>query len=168
MLDDDALVRARRAIPGANGAIGAAQNSLVGLRAAALEADETLGRKVNSARGLADELSLLNSAGERIANRMETARLARAETAPRALPVFSDNFLNPSTTSSLILAGTLLPGTDYVYELDFSNRLDGFDFVNNTFTTQGFDLRTDGAFTTGAETPLPPAWPQGQVLQRSQ
>ena len=64
----------------------------MGLRAAALEADETLGRKVNSARGLADELSLLNSAGERIANRMETARLARAETAPRALPVFSDNF----------------------------------------------------------------------------
>ena len=73
--------------------------------------------------------------------------------------VFSDNFLNPSTTSSLILAGTLLPGTDYVYELDFSNRLDGYDFVNSTFTTQGFDLRTDGSFTTGAETPLPPAWP---------
>jgi hypothetical protein len=87
--DQDSLSDTVRAL---NGAIGAAQNSLVGLRAAALEADETLGRKVNSARGLADELSLLNSAGERIANRMETARLARAETAPRALPVFSDNF----------------------------------------------------------------------------
>jgi MYXO-CTERM domain-containing protein len=74
------------------------------------------------------------------------------------LPVFSDNFLDPSTTSSLILAGTLLPGTDYVYELDFSNRLEGYDFNNSTFTTQGFDLRTDGSFTT-AETPLPPAWP---------
>jgi Flp pilus assembly protein TadB len=87
--DQDSLSATIRAL---NGAIGAAQNSLVGLRAAAHEADETLGRKVNSARGLADELSLLNSAGERIANRMETARLARAETAPRALPVFSDNF----------------------------------------------------------------------------
>jgi Domain of unknown function (DUF6468) len=87
--DQDSLSDTVRAL---NGAIGAAQNSLVGLRAAALEADETLGRKVNSARGLADELSLLNSAGERIATRMATARLARAETAPRALPVFSDNF----------------------------------------------------------------------------
>jgi Flp pilus assembly protein TadB len=87
--DQDSLSATIRAL---NGAIGAAQNSLVGLRAAAHEADETLGRKVNSARGLADELSLLNSAGERIANRMETARLARAETAPRALPAFSDNF----------------------------------------------------------------------------
>jgi hypothetical protein len=75
-----------------NGAIGAAQNSLAGLRTAAREADETLGRKVVSARGLADELALLNSAGERIANRMETARVARAETAARAVPAFADNF----------------------------------------------------------------------------
>ena len=75
-----------------NGAIGAAQNSLAGLRTAAKEADETLGRKVASARGLADELSLLNSAGERIANRMESARIARTETGPRAMPAFADNF----------------------------------------------------------------------------
>ena len=87
--DQDSLSATVRAL---NGAIGAAQNSLVGLRAAAHEADETLGRKVTSARGLADELSLLNSAGERIANRMETARLARTETAPRAMPAFTDNF----------------------------------------------------------------------------
>jgi hypothetical protein len=51
-----------------------------------------LGRKVASARGLADELSLLNSAGERIANRMEMARVARAESAPRAMPAFAENF----------------------------------------------------------------------------
>jgi Domain of unknown function (DUF6468) len=87
--DQDNLSTTVRAL---NGAIGAAQNSLAGLRAAAHEADETLGRKVISARGLADELSLLNSAGERIANRMETARLARSESAPRAMPAFSDNF----------------------------------------------------------------------------
>jgi conjugal transfer/entry exclusion protein len=75
-----------------NGAIGAAQASLAGLRAAATEADETLGRKVKSARGLADELSLLTSAGERIANRMETAHVTRAESQTRAMPAFSENF----------------------------------------------------------------------------
>jgi len=77
-----------------NGAIGAAQASLAGLRTAATEADETLGRKVKSARGLADELSLLTSAGERIANRMETARAtpAEAQTQSRAMPVFSEKF----------------------------------------------------------------------------
>jgi hypothetical protein len=87
--DQESLSATVRAL---NGAIGAAQNSLAGLRAAAHEADETLGRKVVSARGLADELSLLNSAGERIANRMESARVVRAETGPRAMPAFSDNF----------------------------------------------------------------------------
>ena len=87
--DQDSLSSTLRAL---NGAISAAQNSLAGLRAAAHEADETLGRKVVSARGLADELSLLNSAGERIANRMETARIARAENAPRAMPAFAENF----------------------------------------------------------------------------
>jgi Domain of unknown function (DUF6468) len=87
--DQESLSGTVRAL---NGAIGAAQNSLAGLRAAAHEADETLGRKVVSARGLADELSLLNSAGERIANRMESARIARTDTAPRAMPAFADNF----------------------------------------------------------------------------
>ncbi|HXJ01033.1 MAG TPA: DUF6468 domain-containing protein [Micropepsaceae bacterium] len=75
-----------------NGAIGAAQASLAGLRAAATEADENLGRKVKSARGLADELSVLTSAGERIASRMETARAVQPEKAPRAMPAFSENF----------------------------------------------------------------------------
>jgi chromosome segregation ATPase len=57
-----------------NSAVAAAQASLAGLRAAAQEAEETLGRKLSGARGLADELSVLTSAGERIASRMENAR----------------------------------------------------------------------------------------------
>lgn len=61
-----------------SGAITVAQLSLAGLRAAAKEADETLGRKVQTARALADELALLNVAGERVAVRMETARDAQA------------------------------------------------------------------------------------------
>src|SRR6266849_9925850 len=61
-----------------NAAVAAAQTSLSGLRAAAQDADESLGRKLSSARGLADELSLLTSAGERIAARIEGARAGNA------------------------------------------------------------------------------------------
>ena len=69
--DQDELAGTIRAL---NGAITAAQLSLAGLRTAARDADETLGRKLNTARALSDELSLLNVAGERIATRMENAR----------------------------------------------------------------------------------------------
>jgi Flp pilus assembly protein TadB len=75
-----------------NGAIAAAQTSLAGLRAAAQNADETLGRKVSAARGLADELGLLTSAGERIAARMENARPGQAHAGARTIPSFADNF----------------------------------------------------------------------------
>ena len=71
--------------------------------------------------------------------------------------VVNDDFLTPTTTSALIAAGTLLPGTLYDYELDFSDRLNGYNYGTGSFTTQGFDLRTDGSFTTGY-TPLPSTW----------
>jgi PEP-CTERM motif len=69
--------------------------------------------------------------------------------------VFSDGFLDPSTTSLTLSANTLLPGTSYTYELDFSDRL-----VNSGDNTQqGFDVRTDGSFTTGvAAVPEPATW----------
>jgi hypothetical protein len=41
----------------------------------------------------------------------------------------------------------LAPSHTYDFELDFSDRLNG-PLVGNAFTTQGFDLRTDGSFTT--------------------
>lgn len=69
--DQEELIGTVRAL---SGAITAAQLSLAGLRTAAKEADETLGRKVHTARALADELALLNGAGERVAMRMENAR----------------------------------------------------------------------------------------------
>lgn len=87
--DQESLSSTVRAL---NGAIAAAQASLGGLRVAAHEADETLGRKVSSARGLADELSLLTSAGERIASRMENARGTRPENASRTTQAFTENF----------------------------------------------------------------------------
>lgn len=71
--------------------------------------------------------------------------------------VVTDDFLKPTTTSALIAAGTLLPDTTYDYELDFSDRLNGYNYGSGSFTVQGFDLRTDGSFTTG-ETPLPSTW----------
>jgi hypothetical protein len=75
-----------------NAAVAGAQSSLTGLRAAAHDADDTLGRKVSSARGLADELSLLTSAGERNAARIESARANHAHAAPRTLPAFTETF----------------------------------------------------------------------------
>jgi hypothetical protein len=87
--DQESLSGTVRAL---NAAITAAQASLAGLRSAAQDADATLGRRVSSARGLADELSLLTSAGERIASRMETARLNPVQTAARNAPNFGENF----------------------------------------------------------------------------
>ena len=67
-----------------NAAIISASAGVAKLRAAAAEADKTLGGKVSSARALVDELSLLTAACERIATRMEGAQKwnapARAET----------------------------------------------------------------------------------------
>ncbi len=87
--DQESLAVTVRAL---NGAIAAAQSSLAGLRTAAQNADETLGRRVSAARGLADELALLTSAGERIASRMENARPGQNPGASRLAPVFADNF----------------------------------------------------------------------------
>ncbi|MCK1554440.1 cadherin-like domain-containing protein [Bradyrhizobium sp. 177] len=56
---------------------------------------------------------------------------------------FQDDFQSSSSTTALIPANTLSPNTNYTFELDFSDRLT----VGST--TQGFDMRTDGSFTTG-------------------
>jgi hypothetical protein len=62
--------------------------------------------------------------------------------------VFQSSFQSPSSTATLIAAHTLAPNTQYNFELDFSDRL----VVGST--TQGFDMRTDGSFTTGPR-PVP-------------
>ena len=88
--DQESLSATVRAL---NAAVSAAQASLAGLRAAAQDADESLGRKVSSARGLADELSVLTSAGERIAARIEGARgHGAAHAAPRSQAAFAETF----------------------------------------------------------------------------
>lgn len=57
--------------------------------------------------------------------------------------VFQDDFQSSSSTTAQIPANTLSPNTNYTFELDFSDRL----VVGSS--TQGFDMRTDGSFTTG-------------------
>ena len=68
-----------------NAAVIGASASVAKLRAAAAEADKTLGGKVSSARALVDELSLLTAACERIATRMEGAQKWNAPTRAETL-----------------------------------------------------------------------------------
>jgi hypothetical protein len=80
------------------------------------------------------------------------------------VPVYSQGFLSPSATSVVIPGDVLSPGTKYSFELDFSDRLNGaYDLIGNSFSEPGFDLRTDGsfttrAFTTRASVPEPSTW----------
>lgn len=78
--------------------------------------------------------------------------------------VFTNGFLSPSTTGVTIPANTLLANHSYNFELDFSDRLDGFDSVHQTFTEQGFDIRTDGSFRTGAAVTGVPEPASGALL----
>jgi hypothetical protein len=75
------------------------------------------------------------------------------------VPVYSQGFLSPSATSVVIPGDVLSPGTKYSFELDFSDRLIGaYDPIGNSFSEPGFDLRTDGSFTTRASVPEPSTW----------
>lgn len=83
-----------------NLAIATAQNSLRALHGAADEAEQKLSRHVTQGRALADELSLLASAGERIATRIENGRPPQAAAsqarpekpaAKSAVPAFLSN-----------------------------------------------------------------------------
>lgn len=68
---------------------------------------------------------------------------------------FGTGGLSPSSTSAVMSANTLLPSTTYTYELDFSDRVTGTDPNSGVPTLIGFDVRTDGTFTTGAAVPEP-------------
>jgi len=67
--------------------------------------------------------------------------------------VFSRGFLDPTTTSVFVPANTLQANASYHFELDFSDRIEGSS--GNVATEQGFDLRTDGNFHTGATIATP-------------
>jgi hypothetical protein len=76
------------------------------------------------------------------------------------LTVFGSSFGAgyPNTTTSVTMAAnTLLPSTTYTWELDFSDRIPVFDTNDGVWTTLGFDVRTDGTFTTGSAAVPEPA-----------
>ena len=69
--------------------------------------------------------------------------------------VFTQGFL-PSSTSSITMAGgTLAADSSYDYELDYSDRDQVSGDGGNFSPVVGFDLRTDGIFTTAAAAPTP-------------
>lgn len=88
-----------------------------------------------------------------------------ATNAETFLTVFGTSFntgLSLSATSAVMPANTLAPGTSYTYELDFTDRIVGNS--NGVPTLIGFDVRTDGTFTT-ASTPEPSfVFPVGILL----
>ena len=64
--------------------------------------------------------------------------------------VFSSGDLDHSVTSLVIPANKLAPNHNYTFELDFSDRLGAATPTFGDVTQQGFDVRTDGSFITGA------------------
>jgi hypothetical protein len=72
--------------------------------------------------------------------------------------VFGDEFQSPLQSSSVIPANSLKGSTLYDIELDFSDRVDGQN-QNGNFTELGYDVRTEGSFTTGVgAVPEPSTW----------
>ena len=64
--------------------------------------------------------------------------------------VFNVGLLPPTTTTVTLGGGVLEAGHSYVYELIYSDRVN-VDTENSRFGAQiGFDLRTDGFFSTRA------------------
>jgi hypothetical protein len=82
-----------------NSGILRAQSSLATLRAAAADADTALGKSIGTARGLADELSILTSGGERVAQRIEAAR------SEPAVPVVKIHAPAPQTAVRAVAPG---------------------------------------------------------------
>jgi hypothetical protein len=69
--------------------------------------------------------------------------------------VFNDSFLSSSTTSILLPGNTLTAGDSYDYEIDYSDR-DTVQGTDGQFAPLlGFDVRTDGTFTTADVAPVP-------------
>jgi hypothetical protein len=69
--------------------------------------------------------------------------------------VFSEGFLSPTMTSIFMAANTLLPGTDYTFNIVYSDRIESTDDISGVSTSLGFDVDTDGTFTTAAAVPEP-------------
>lgn len=73
--------------------------------------------------------------------------------------VYSSPGLADTTTSITIAAGTLAAGGSYSFDLLYSNRIGGSDYINGYPVTQFYDTHTDGSFSTAAgAVPEPSTW----------
>jgi hypothetical protein len=72
--------------------------------------------------------------------------------------VYSTGGISDTTTSITIGAGTLAAGGSYSFDLLYSNRIDGSDYINGYPVTQFYDTHTDGSFTTAGAVPEPSTW----------
>jgi PEP-CTERM motif-containing protein len=71
--------------------------------------------------------------------------------------VFSQDDLDPSTTSIFMPGGMLIAGRSYSFDINFDERILGTD--GDTPTEIFFDTHTDGAFSTAAPgVPEPASW----------
>jgi hypothetical protein len=66
-----------------NEAVEKANTSIVNLRLAAREAEETLARRLDGARAVTDELSLMTESGDRLAGRLTENLTKPARAAPK-------------------------------------------------------------------------------------
>jgi hypothetical protein len=48
-----------------------------------------------------------------------------------------------------------MPDTQYIFEVDYSNRISEFDNVVSVGTTQAFDVRVEATVTTGSGSSVP-------------
>jgi cell division septum initiation protein DivIVA len=67
-------------------AISRAQTAVHLLRATAKEAEELLSNRIETARGLANELAIMTGSGESLARRLESGAVRRATHKPRPEP----------------------------------------------------------------------------------
>jgi hypothetical protein len=72
-----------------------------------------------------------------------------------ATTAFTAGFLDPTTTSILLPGHTLTAGHSYDYELDYSDRDAGQGSGGQFAPELGFDVRSDGTFTTADVAPVP-------------
>ncbi len=72
--------------------------------------------------------------------------------------VYSSPGLADTTTFITIAAGTLAAGNSYSFDLLYSNRIGGTDYISGYPVTQFYDTHTDGSFSTAGAVPEPSTW----------
>ncbi len=89
-----------------NEAVEKANTSIVNLRLAAREADEILARKLDGARAMTDELSIMTETGDRLAGRLTDGLIKPMRSAPskHSLPAFEPDAAEQASLRQMLKA----------------------------------------------------------------